>query len=690
MKAWFDSPRAMKSLAIALLLLALPLIGVISYGRYQLNRMPLLKAMLPINEEAIWLVFDNEIWLVDVDGHRVALKTLEQLGISGKVSAITVTAAGKVLVGSNAGSLLSIIDPATFSVSGRLALSWPPEFGGADPPPVFLATAPNGDILLSFAGGPLLLFARDGSFKASTSLDSKDFLASAFHSSDGWWVTQRDGLTLRLFDGQTLKPLEQIELRQPGPYPLVGYLTLSQGRKRYSASKQEDSPIVTVARMAMTESSAYVSDVFSDGRFIDYPSQALGDSVAFGWFDGRLLIIDNESLRIQRFNSARKLMTEFGDDALRKLLADIRQERAYWKTLSSHYLLMIAIILTSGSVIVFRRYAQLKICKRQGEPRTWRVGTPEVSTMAYVRFQLMLLTPAFLCMIGIFLLSKFLQLGHPVLRPLLFTEMGLAVMMGGGALIYLFHLLHRCAADPYYEALLNRSGVAWLNEGNTWARLRQPAEEPCESTMLLHRLSVFWLLLTTRRILLLKCRWGGHRLQKAWPREAIDEVVLLPAGRLLLRRKAETIRGRCPSTVTAERITTSLQESAAVNAWRIQQQGEREQPDAGRHKNALPVTHWYRNPWLQCLASAMMPGLGQFMQSRFSTGLYFFIGSTVILMFLIFLIWTSLWTGASSVVPLIAILPIVSGWLVFVCIGIRDVWRFARESIPAAEGSRAK
>ncbi len=131
-----------------------------------------------------------------------------------------------------------------------------------------------------------------------------------------------------------------------------------------------------------------------------------------------------------------------------------------------------------------------------------------------------------------------------------------------------------------------------------------------------------------------------------------------------------------PAAITAQPVTAQPGSSGAAEIAKKPVRTDPAHQSVRRDPTDRP---WHQAPLIQCAASALMPGTGQFMQGRFSTGLYFFAGSTAILLFLVFLVWTSLWTAAESAVPLVALAPILLGWLFFVCIGIRDVWQHAVE-----------
>ncbi len=683
-----SAARNMKILSLILLTAALALLGLVNYGRYAVNQLQLPKMLISIDNARLLLVFDKEIWALDADGHKTAARNASELDMPDGITNATATADGQLLARSLGSTTLVKIDPAQLTISARIRLDWPLAFDKQYRRSTFLATAPNGDIAVSIAEHAVLLFGADGAFKAHTPPGTYRFTNELFHSPDGWWTTDTHRSALRLLDAQSMQPIKEIALNIPGCYDRPTFMTTFSGKDIPGLTGESGRPVATVAHKEHSLKSGYVADVFADGSVIDYnvkPFERLSDLT---WFNGQLLVLDNESLRIQRFDAARTQIEDFGDTALQGTLQNLRQQRESWQRLSGNHLLIAAVVLLLGGALAYACHQQLRRKAQAATATRWQIGTPEFSGTKISKAQLQLVFPVLLLII----LAVTLQIAAPKIDPMLasagkpaiWSFFALFTLIPVAILLYLIRQIRRMHNDPQYEGLLNRNGVRWLNEYGDWQRVRLPGEMPRESTVLTTGLQFRWLLITTQRILLFKnISLAERRLYKQWPRKAFTFARLKSGGRLRLQIGRDTVTGKCPSAVTAERIVTLLARTsfpAADNeAGLSSPESSPSETPASIAQQPEGKTHWHQRLPVQCAASALLPGTGQFMQNRFFTGLFVFAVGLSMLAYTLYTAWISLWAPAKAAVPDGKLLILLIYWGILAGFNVADVWRYGQK-----------
>ena len=225
--------------------------------------------------------------------------------------------------------------------------------------------------------------------------------------------------------------------------------------------------------------------------------------------------------------------------------------------------------------------------------------------------------------------------GHWALPSTLILIVGLPAFL---AALWQHRRYQRLSAKPHYEATLNRSAMKWLLEYDDWDKVKQDGEVPRETLSFQGpwpRWKRHWLVVTNRRVLQFAVSPRERRMAKEWSRSAVllaqspvypmagagdvnrPDLLphwLVPQVNLILQfNTGEVITGICPSTAAAKRTAQLLTQSRASPNLQASHQKIHNEKLASRGRR-----------WHQVLASALVPGLGQWLQDRFVTGTVYF------------------------------------------------------------------
>ncbi|HVE52666.1 MAG TPA: hypothetical protein VNB23_04725, partial [Ramlibacter sp.] len=123
-----------------------------------------------------------------------------------------------------------------------------------------------------------------------------------------------------------------------------------------------------------------------------------------------------------------------------------------------------------------------------------------------------------------------------------------------------------------------------------------------------------------------------------------------------------TLRLRCASSVTATRVAQLLMSSPALPEESIQVAG-----------HAPPQR---RRRWHEVLASFLVPGTGQWLQGRFTTGLVLFTAAALLA---IFDWWPVAWAlhGPKMEVSSLSVVSALASWVLVAVLAATDAWHFS-------------
>lgn len=689
-KTW-HSAALMKRLATVLLALALAAIAV-TYAANQksvaIQGPGVLQAMAG---NTVWLGVDEDLWILDRQGRRTGQRSARELGFSEAISNIVLAPDGQALLTSRGDREWQVMDRATLARVRTITPQWPPDFADNDLRAIHLAISPAGDIAVATGGGhAVLLFDREGRFKARTAPDTYSFTNGLWWSPEGWWTTDTNRFALHLLDPATLTVKQTIRLeRSPPGYPFLGEAMASQGNPIPGTGP---APIATLSRVGHLMEPGHAVDVFPDGSQAVFNRQPIGQLRDMAWFDDRLLVVDGEAFSVRRFDADRIAEAPFGDAQVRSALAQLHADRAFWRTLGSRYAFLAAALLLIGGIAAYARHRRLAALATVATREGGGTAATAVPALELARQRLHVYGIPLAVRLTVFLVAAFIV--FPLLhwwllgpRPDDFARSLrlLVLSVFGPVMVVAFwqqRRHERLAARPEYEPALNHRAVDWLRAHDDFDRVKLAAEVPRE-TVFLPGWRPRWLLVTNRRVLLFAASARERRLVSEWPRRSVVfagapeqlagggrrspwQRLLLPAPNLVLSfTTGTTLQLRCASTATARRVAELLMSSPA-----LPEEGM-DLAVAAPAAGAAP-----RRRWHEVLASFIVPGTGQWLQGRFATGAVLF---TAAILLCVFEWGPVLWAlhGPKMEVSGLSIASALVTWLLLSLLAGSDAWHFS-------------
>jgi len=144
-KIW-QSAGAMQVLAAALLALALVGIAVSFYANHRWVAIQGPGALQAVSEDTVWLGVDEELWVLDREGHRTAVLAAREFGFTEGISNIVPAPAGQVLLSSRGDRDWQLVDRASLVRLRSIRPQWPADLAKLPLRAVHLAVSPDGDI----------------------------------------------------------------------------------------------------------------------------------------------------------------------------------------------------------------------------------------------------------------------------------------------------------------------------------------------------------------------------------------------------------------------------------------------------------------------------------------------------------------------------------------------------------------
>lgn len=685
MKIW-SSPGGMKTLATGLLAFALAGIALTYFANQKSVAIQGPGALRAVAADTVWLGVDEELWVLDRGGRRTGVRTTASLGFSEGISNIVPVSAGEVLLTTRGDRHWQVVDRTTLAVVRTIRPQWPADFATNYLRAIHLAIAPEGDIAVATGGGhAVLLFDREGRYKARTAEGTYRFTNGLWWSPEGWWTTDTNRFALHLLDHASLEVKRTIRLaRAPIDYPFLGEGVASQGAPWPATGLP---PLATLSRVGYLMEPGHVVDVFPNGMQAVFNHVVIPQLRDIGWFDGHLLAVDGDAFSVRRYDALRTERDPFGDTQVRGTLAQLRADRTFWRTLGSQYAFLASALLLIAGIAAYawhRRLAALALIAEREAGREAAVAAP-LPQLARQRLRLYGIPFAVRLTV--------LGLGAFVLFPALhwwlvggwpthlYRSLQLLALSTLGPMVPVMFWQawrhERLAARPEFEATLNHQAIEWLRAHDDFDRVKLEGEAPRE-TVYLAGWRPRWLLVTNRRILLFVATGRDRRLQSEWPRRSVvfagSPGELPPRAQLSVWQRAlgpnlvltfttgTTLSLRCASSVTARRVAQLLMASPALPG---------EEPVPLRAAAAAP-----RRRWHEVLASFAIPGTGQWLQGRFATGTALF---TAAVLLCIFGWWPVVWAlhGPKMDVSPLSVASALAAWLLMALLAGSDAWRFS-------------
>ena len=358
-KIW-HSARAMQALAAGLLVLALAAIAATVAANHRWLAIQGPVALQAVGKDTVWLGVNDDLWILDRQGHRVGQRSAHELGFSEAVGVVALAPEGQALLASRHDREWRLVDRATLKPVRTIRPQWPDDIAKLPLNAVHLAVSPEGDIAAATGGGhTVLLFDRDGRLLARTAPDTYLFTNGLWWSPDGWWTTDTNRFALHLMDARTLDKKKTVLLR-PDPWktPFLGEAMASEGGPAPGGRLR---PLGTVSRLGELMAPGHAVDVFPDGSQVLFNLDTIAQLRDLAWFDGHLLLVDGDRFEVRRYDADHVEVEPFGDAQVRADLARLHEDRAFWHRVASRQVVVVAALLLALGIATYARHRQLAL-----------------------------------------------------------------------------------------------------------------------------------------------------------------------------------------------------------------------------------------------------------------------------------------------------------------------------------------
>lgn len=684
----------MKNWAVACLAAALAALAV-SFGfnqRVSAIQGPSAMAVLP--DHSVWLSVDEALWQVAQDGRRVASLDTRALGLRGRVGNIAQDASGRLVLGVRDQDALHVFDPGQGRIVGTVSPQWPASLAPHASRAITYAFSGNGQLAIATGGGhAVALFDAAGQFLGRSPPGLYRFTNGLWWQGETLWTTNTNGYELIALSTPSMAAVETVRLSGDHYARYLGMAVASNGN---AASGARDlRPLATVVRFANGMVTGCIVDVFPDGTEREFASSDGMEPRDIAWQGSRLLAVDGATYTIRQFGADGQALHNFGDASMQAALASLVTERtrAQW---GYRIALSLAVALFAVGFVLAVRAARQEQRAAQGVPITpERLGMPSLGKWNQARKSLLFL-PAWMAF-AILLWLALWPLGRPLWLVRWLVPLGPWGLVAAVGVAWLAMLLYTRAAfgwaarRPDWEGVVNAWALQSLSRPELSLAL-QPGETARE-TLVLVGFPARWVVLTQRRVLVFSVNRRDRTLCEAFDNSEVAQVRLRHWAQLswrsrmrslwnaglvkleLLAQDRTLLSGYVVSATTAQRMAALLSLQAGRAAVR--------QP-ARRHEAAeTAVGHWRR----QALASALVPGLGQWMQRRPGTALILFLLFSVLtLVITVPLAWTLL--GPRAEVSATSMANAAVTHLMLALIAAWDCWNMRRRQIPLRSTKR--
>lgn len=612
-------------------------------------------ALLAATPDAIWIAVPDAIWQTTADGRLKTRCSLGSLGLDRPPANLVRHPSGAVVATLRDQPTLHVLDAQGCRPLRRITPGWPADLQRHGGRAINLAFHPDGRVAIATGGGhAVALFDADGRFLARTAPGLYRFTNGLWWEGDRLWTTDTNRDALRVLHGRTLQAQSSVAL------PAVcGARFLGPAR---SAPSGTGSPAALVlfyndmirGHVALVDPAQARANGSQTLRLL--PDHGPWEPIDLEWVDGTLLVSDGVSRSVLRWSAQGLPLPPFGDAQLqRELKRFAQQDQAQKKAYTRWLTVGIACFALAGIPLLLAE--RRRIAQTRG-PDLSQLGTPLLSARETWRLMLRVHGGWALALLGMFILLHgrrwhWLPAPDTYFIPALLLLYLLALVMAIG----------KGRRDrPDLEPLQNAYAVATLRR-QAADKLGLRASEQCLETFVWNTGMARWALLTNQRLLLargLSPRSAWHRAWELADIEALSATAGGLAGKtswltrlrrlqgqpwLEVRlRSGEILAGSLASRVLASRLVIRLQ-----RLRHEQQAATTHEPDTLTARSPgpgepavtaatpasashLPVSATTISPTarratqrhLDALASALLPGSGQWRQGRFLMGLLFF------------------------------------------------------------------
>lgn len=676
--------RVLKGLAVACL--AIAIVSIIASVRSTLRagdiQGPGALVVLPTGE--VWVGVDEALWRISAQGELRDEQPIRATGLPGPAANLVHGPDGAIVASVRGDSTLYFLDAASARVTRRLNPQWPPELQGHGGRAINFAFDAAGRVAIATGGGDAVaLFEPDGRLVARTAAGAYVFTNGLWWSDAGLWTTDTNRFILRLLDGTTLTQHKAVKL---GEAEGGSFLGPARGRQ---VQPQARAPVAALIRFEGDMTQGSLSLVGADGRANALPHRAVMEPRDVDWLGDELLASDGLSFSLLHWSAEGRAMPPFGDAALREKLSALASTRDSLRKNYARWL-----IAAGGALFLGLLFAALAPwAARRKLPvialDLSRLGTPRVGRMDLLRLYRRLyggLMAMALPMVALVLFveivprdtwkawlgdaSPFVLLGF-VLAPLLSVLLAVPLVA---------HRVKRLSRLPEFEPALNQRAMLQLkSHAQVLARALRKGEQVLETFSLLPGMS--WWVLTDQRLLALRSGLFDTAVAAAHELADVRGASTVPGSVALLGRRRRALEGSAwleiafdgalpisglvGSPVLAERV------AKRVNALSVASRAQ-----AGPRSPVPPeVRAAYRTRrWRRAVASALLPGLGQWQQRRAGEAIVLLAAWVAVVVFGSFpMLWTLVepftGVGATEAVVVVLLHLMLSGLVA------ADTWR---------------
>ncbi|HSV68748.1 MAG TPA: hypothetical protein VLI72_01445 [Methylibium sp.] len=621
----------------------------------------------------VWIGVNDELWRTDRNGHLMGKTPFAAVGLPGRPASFVRHPSGRVVAQVRDDPTLYFIDPSTRRVVSRLVPQWPEELARHGGRAVNLAFHADGRLAIATGGGhAVALFDTAGRFLARTGTGAYEFTNGLWWVGDALWTTDTNRFQLKRLDGKTLAVEQAVPLGGTG-----GFLGPARVRPGAGAGPGPMAALVRF-RTDMIAGHVVVLDA-TDHDGAELYAEGM-EPMDLDWLDGDVLVTDAHAQAIRRWSADGATRANFGDAELRSRLADVTRKKASLRRQHRGALAFAIVAFIVGALFAVLADRRKRSKRQASYPIDLsRLGTPKVSlwlkAWLAARAAAWLTGPLF-ALIAVATIVPRLPLLDVVKLALLFV-----LMLSTAATPWLLRATtRRLARQPEFEPLFNHHAVTLLTHSKVLGPILGPDEPPLETALLLHGLGR-WLVLTPKRLLVFEVNALDQTLAVDVPlrqvaaastergavggkgSRALSWLTLFAfEGWLEIRlRDGSLISGTTVVPSTAQRIAAHLRAAGALPiAPSIDEPVEERDGDAAR----------------TALASALVPGLGQWRQGRFGSALMMFLPWALLMLLAeIPLLWALL--GPRRGVHPDDALYVASLHLLMASLAALDAWRMA-------------
>ncbi len=694
--------RGSKFAAIASLALAIVLLAVSLTTGLQAGAITGPGALVLTPRDEVWIGVGQQLWRSTVDGHLLQALPVSETNLPGPPSNLLHHPAGRIVATVRGNPGLYFLDPVTARVGRVVVPRWPAELKDYGNDAINVAFGPDGRFAVATGGGhAVVLFDADGRYLARTAPDTYRFTNGLWWEGDDLWTTDTNRFSLRRLDGKTLAVVRSVALSADDVARFLG--------PARAASGAED-PMAALIRYRNGMIEGRVVLVRRDGGEVPLAHDGKFEPNDVEWVDQDVLASDGASFSVRRWNAGGQTQPPFGDaafaDRLRQMAsAQTSLQRRHQASLWAGIVVFaVALLLALGAQRAERSPRGLDVPLDLSH-----LGTPLVDRLALARLALRVLGPALLlAMFGLSLQTTLVRewIHSSITQGAILLVASLATVAIAAVGIWFVLATRRKAKLPAFEPLFNAVAVHRLRKATTFLLPMAEGEHVVETFMFLRqepraegnrilevlvpaRESMCWVVWTNFRVRIFKSTRTDHWLDIAFDLTQISALSTRPSAaaragttaRLMLGagsggwleillHDGRAIVGSVTSAIVAERL---------VRQFRLTSVDVQPMPQPDSAQGLDPVASGPTRVQA-AIASAVLPGLGQWWQRRGKTALLFFVPWSVILLALtIPVAWTVVGTRADVHASTIALAVLMQ--IGYPALAAWDAWKAGRQAL---------